>query len=232
MFYVFNRKSIIMVLVLGIFFFASILIYRGYSEAVTANVSSNLIIIDPGHGGEDGGAVGKSGNKEKDINLTISSKLKDKLLNSGFNVVMTREKDILLNDNNAKNKKRSDLNNRIKIAEQYKNATFLSIHMNYFDDENQKGAQIFYSKNNEKSKILAETIEKEIKTSLDPDNKRVSKPAGKEIYLLNHLKLPACLIECGFISNRSEEQQLLSDEYQNKLVDSIVQGLIKYISFQ
>ncbi len=231
MFYVINKKSIILTFSLVFVFIMSSFIYNSYQKSMVTSVTSNVIVIDPGHGGEDGGAVGVTGIKEKDLNLKIALKLKEKLLNSGINVVMTRETDIMLCDKNQqKKRKRTDFDNRIKIAQNYNNAIFISIHMNYFEDNSQSGAQIFYSKNNPESKEIASILREELKNSLNPNNKRQIKPSGKEIYLLSNLKIPACLIECGFISNPTEEQLLMSDNYQEKIAETIKNGLLKYFS--
>ena len=231
MFYVINKKSIILTFSLVFIFIMSSFIYNSYQKSMVTSVTSNVIVIDPGHGGEDGGAVGVTGIKEKDLNLKIALKLKEKLLNSGINVVMTRETDIMLCDKNQqKKRKRTDFDNRIKIAQNYNNAIFISIHMNYFEDNSQSGAQIFYSKNNPESKEIASILREELKNSLNPNNKRQIKPSGKEIYLLSNLKIPACLIECGFISNPTEEQLLMSDNYQEKIAETIKNGLLKYFS--
>lgn len=232
MFYVINKKSIILTFSLVFIFIMSSFIYNSYQKSMVTSVTSNVIVIDPGHGGEDGGAVGVTGIKEKDLNLKIALKLKEKLLNSGINVVMTRETDIMLCDKNQqKKRKRTDFDNRIKIAQNYNNAIFISIHMNYFEDNSQSGAQIFYSKNNPESKEIASILREELKNSLNPNNKRQIKPSGKEIYLLSNLKIPACLIECGFISNPTEEQLLMSDNYQEKIAETIKNGLLKYFSW-
>ena len=100
--------------------------------------------------------------------------------------------------------------------------------MNHFDDSNQKGAQIFYSKNNPESKKLAELIDKNLKKTLDPLNKREIKKSGSEIYILNKIHNPACLIECGFISNPTEEQHLNDEGYQWKITDSIINGICEF----
>jgi len=231
MFYVINKKSIILTFSLMFVFIMSSFIYNSYQKSMVTSITSNVIVIDPGHGGEDGGAVGVTGIKEKDLNLKIALKLKEKLLNSGINVVMTRDTDIMLCDKNQqKKRKRTDFDNRIKIAQNYNNAIFISIHMNYFEDNSQSGAQIFYSKNNPESKEIASILREELKNSLNPNNKRQIKPSGKEIYLLSNLKIPACLIECGFISNPTEEQLLMSDKYQEKIAETIKNGLLKYFS--
>lgn len=231
MFYIITKKNIILVFSLIFIFIMSSFFYSSYQKSMIASVTSNVIILDAGHGGEDGGAVGVTGIKEKDLNLKIAHKLKEKLLNAGINVVMTRNEDIMLCDKNQqKKRKRTDFDNRIKIAQNYDNAIFISIHMNYFEDRTQSGAQIFYSKNNPESKTIASVLQEELKNSLNPNNKRQIKGAGKEIYLLSNLKIPACLIECGFISNPTEEQLLNSDNYQDKLSETIKNGLIKYFS--
>jgi len=231
MFFTINKNSVVFYLICGFVFLGVIFSFNGYFASREVSVSTNTIIIDAGHGGEDGGAIGKNGTKEKDLNLSISLKLKNALIKNGFNVQMTRETDTMLSEpDEKKHKKRSDLNNRVKMTRKFENGIFLSIHMNYYDSPAQKGAQMFYSVNNEKSKLLAMCIEKEFKTSVDPDNKRVSKPAGNEIFIMKHIKLPACLIECGFISNREEEKLLNDAAYQDKIVNAIVTGVKKYIS--
>ncbi len=200
-----------------------------YMDSIVANVTSNTIIIDPGHGGEDSGALGTMGTLEKDLNLSIALKIKEKLLNTGFNVIITRSDDKMLGTENVtKNKKRNDLKARVKIAQSYENAIFLSIHMNHFDDSNQKGAQIFYSKNNKGSKKLAELIDKNFKKTLDTSNKREIKKAGSEIYIMNKVNNPACLIECGFISNPTEEHKLKDEAYQWKITDAVINAICEF----
>lgn len=229
MFYVLHKKTIILFFVVILFFTGTVFIYNSHLTSSVTNLFSNTIIIDPGHGGEDGGAIGAAGTKEKDLNLQIALKLKNKLLNSGFNVILTRDKDIMLCDENQKkNKKRTDLKNRVKISESYSNGILISIHMNYFEDRKQNGAQVFYSQNNTNSKILAEILQKELVNILDKNNKRKIKPAGSEIYLLSKTKTPACLIECGFISNPTEEKLLNQENYQDKIANAITNAVINY----
>lgn len=232
MFFTLNKYNILCVFIIAVTLVSVISVYTLIFDTKTVSVTTNTVIIDAGHGGEDGGAVGKNGTKEKDLNLQIALKLKKSLIENGFNVILTRENDNMLNDpNETKHKKRSDLNNRVKISKKFDNAIFISIHMNYFDDSTQKGAQIFYSKNNEKSQILAKAIDDELKSSVDISNKRVFKPAGNEIFIMKHITLPACLIECGFISNREEEKLLADDNYQNKIVNAITCGIKNFTSY-
>lgn len=231
MFIVLKKANIILYLCIFITFITAVYSYSAYFENTKISTNSNTIVIDPGHGGMDGGAVGKTGTLEKDLNLSIALKLKNKLLDNGFNVILTRDTDTMLNDKNEKNnKKRSDLNNRVKIANKVDDGLFISIHMNYFGDESQNGSQIFYSKNNEKSKIFAEILETNLRENLDNSNKRVSKPADNNIFIMKHITIPACLIECGFISNYNDEKKLKNDDYQNMLVSCIINSIKKYMN--
>lgn len=191
-----------------------------------------LIIIDPGHGGEDGGTVSSSGIVEKDINLSISLKIDNLLKLYGFETLMTRNDDRLIYDNDCKTtreKKVSDIHNRMSIAEKHPDSIFLSIHQNHFDQSKYYGAQVFYSKNNPESQIIAECIQSSIASKLQPENTRLIKPSGTEIYLLYHAKSPAIMVECGFLSNGAEAQLLNDDEYQTKISAAIVQGILTYL---
>lgn len=232
MFFIIKRKLLILICALIVISIGFYYTYATYSYLAEPALSANVIIIDPGHGGIDSGAVGKCGALEKDLNLQISLKLKDKLLENGFNIIMTRDTDISLHSNNeTKNRKRSDLNNRLKITKEYENALLISIHMNAFEASDQKGAQVFYSPNHPKSKVLAEILEKSLKEFVDSENKRVCKVAGNDIFLIKNAKMPSCLIECGFISNREEEKKLSDEVYQDKIVLSIVESFKKYMAF-
>ncbi len=189
------------------------------------------IIIDAGHGGEDGGAVAHDGTLEKDINLDVAIKLKSLLKLYGYNVVMTRETDIMTCDENLKTiraRKISDIRNRLKIINKYENSIFVSVHQNKFSDSSQNGIQVFYSKNNPDSKILADAIQASAVSVLQPENKRLTKKSGTDIYLLYHSKTPSVLVECGFISNDAELDLLKSEEYRFKMATVIADGIIKY----
>jgi len=196
-------------------------------------ISKPTIIIDAGHGGEDGGAVGVDGLLEKDINLEISFLLRDMLLAAGQDVVLTRSEDILLYDRSTDykgRKKALDLAARVRIAENYKNSIFISIHMNSFPDGRYSGLQVYYSKNDPASKTLADTVQSVISNKLQKDNNRKTKPAGSNIFVLDRLRSPAILIECGFLSNSEECKLLRSEKYKQKLALSISIAIMKYIS--
>ena len=190
-----------------------------------------VIIIDAGHGGEDCGAIGKSGVYEKDLNLQIATILKEYLEKSGYFAVMTRTTDRLMytEEENIKGmRKIYDLKNRVKIANSYDNAIFVSIHMNSFGDSKYQGLQVYYGQS-EGSNLLAQSIQTEVKRLLQGSNQRQIKK-GAELYLLENSKNPAVLIECGFISNEEECQKLSEKEYQKELSFSILCGIIKYIN--
>ena len=188
------------------------------------SISLPTVIIDAGHGGEDGGAVGKNGAYEKDINLEISKKLKARLEALGIPCELTRSEDILLYDRNADfegKKKKLDLLARYEFASKYQNAVFISIHQNSFPKEQYDGFQVYYSPNNEASSILAELLEKSVTEALPETRCRESKAGTSSIYLLDKLSCPAVLVECGFISNEAECSRLCDEEYQNKLCKAI-----------
>lgn len=189
------------------------------------------IVLDPGHGGEDGGATSKVGALEKDINLSIALKLRQMLTVSGFPVIMTREEDISIHDKGAdtiREQKVSDLHNRIHIINSDPNHILLSIHQNNFPKGQYSGAQMFYSVNDPQSKEIAGYIKKAFVGLLQPDNTREIKPAGKNIYLLSNAKVPAVIVECGFLSNETEAQKLSKDEYQSQVAFTIYCGFLEY----
>jgi N-acetylmuramoyl-L-alanine amidase len=189
------------------------------------------VIIDPGHGGVDGGAVGVSGVIEKGINLAISLKLRTFFEQVGFKVIMTREDDRSIHDedsNSIRNKKKSDLYNRLDIIKSNPRAIFLSIHQNIFQDGKYSGTQLFYSKNNDASELLAKTLQNNIKTMLQPQNNREIKQGEKNLFLLYYANSPCVLVECGFLSNATEAAALQSNEYQNKMAFSIFCGTLLF----
>lgn len=181
------------------------------------------VILDAGHGGEDGGAVGQLDGREiyeKDINLSVTLLLRDLLEADGVNVVLTREEDVLLYDRNTDYKGRKkvlDLAARLAIGERTDNALFVSIHMNAFPQSQYRGLQVYHSPNNAHSQALAQSIQSRVSEQLQPDNHRRIKRAGSEIYLLYHLNCPAVLVECGFLSNPDECRALADQSYQKQL---------------
>ena len=184
---------------------------------VFSNENNLSIVLDAGHGGKDGGAIGNDGTNEKVINLEITKKLKSLFILSGYNVIMTREEDIMLDtDDNISTKKMRDLKKRLQISSLYPNSYFVSIHCNKFPKENCKGLMVYYS-DNENAKNLAFEIQNNIKEYLDNDNDRQPKKADSTIYLLHRAVSPSILIECGFLSNTEDLSNLKDNEYQKKL---------------
>ena len=185
-------------------------------------------VIDPGHGGIDGGAVGVSGSLEKDINLSLSIVMRDIMEVLGYDAVLTREEDVLLGEGTTGHMKLEDLRYRVEYVKQYENPLFVSIHMNKFPEEYCHGLTVYYSGNDTESEVLGRSVRDEVVKQLQKDNERPMKKATSALYVLHRATVPAILIECGFLSNRDEEQKLLDENYKKKLAMTIVSGLVLY----
>ena len=234
--YMFSFKnvfiSIVCVVLCGILALTYIFISKNIStETFLETTTSIKIIIDAGHGGIDGGAVGHNGVIEKDINLKIALKLKDFLSLSGYDVILTRDTDTML-EGEGKTKKVADMNARLKIITDNPDAIFLSIHQNLFSQNSSWGAQVFYSENHFESEILASLIQSRFVELLQPQNTRVSKQTDSSLYLFKNAQIPAVLIECGFLSNAIDANNLSDDEYQNKVAFVIFSAICDYYSYK
>lgn len=190
------------------------------------------IVIDAGHGGLDGGAMTESGVLEKHLNLAVAKKIEKILSLANVDVVMTREEDVMLADESSKHKKQDDLNARLHTVDAYEKCVFVSIHMNKFPVEKYSGLQVYYSKNNDKSKILADAIQSKTVATLQSGNARMTKAADSAIYILNNIHVPAVLVECGFLSNTEEAALLQDEEYQDKLAAVISCAVLDVIASQ
>lgn len=191
------------------------------------------VVIDAGHGGEDGGTVGKNGVFEKDINLRVSKLLEKMLLSAGFRTVMTRSEDVLLYDRNTDykgHKKQQDLATRLKTAKSIPDSIFVSIHMNAFAEQKYSGLQVYYSKNNQRSRELATLIQNNTAEFLQKYNTRKPKAAGSNIYLLDRTDNPAVLVECGFLSNDAECERLCDPVYQKQLAFTIFKAICESVN--
>lgn len=187
------------------------------------------IVIDPGHGGKDPGKVGVTGSKEADINLQIGLKLREKLNEKGYRTAMTRSSQAVNDDNSLK--KTEELRQRCEIINKVNEANdktiLVSIHQNSYVKEHVKGPQCFCYKNSKEGRRLANIVQGIL-------NEEINKEKPKEVkendsyYILLNTTCPAVIVECGFLSNKEEEQSLMSDEYQNKIVEMIINGLDKY----
>ena len=189
------------------------------------------VVIDAGHGGEDCGTVGVNGIYEKDINLTIAKKVSLLLSATGRQTVMTRTEDTLLYDKTSDyrgKKKIQDLAERRRIGESTPDCVFVSIHMNAFPQAKYQGLQVWYSPNHPHSLLLANRIQEESRLRLLPENHRRVKQSDQSIYLLHHLRCPAVLIECGFLSNAEECERLSGDVYQSELALSLSLSILSF----
>lgn len=233
-----GKKSIIAIItafliILSAMLYLTFMANFSAAEASSMPITQKTVIVDAGHGGDDGGAIGIDGTVEKDINLDIALKLEKILKFYGFNVIMTRTQDVMTCDDgldSLRKRKISDIHNRFELMRKNPDAIFISVHQNKFEDSSQHGAQVFYSGNDERSKELAEAIQTSVTLTLQQKNDRVVKKSGSGIYLLYHAKIPAVLVECGFISNSDEVKKLKDESYRMKLAILIADGLLKYIS--
>ena len=176
-------------------------------------------MLDAGHGGEDGGAVSVTGVPESQINLEIVLRMRDVLGLYGVDPVLLREEDVSLHDEGAstlREKKSSDLKNRVKAVRAVEDGTLVSIHQNTYSSAKYRGAQVFYAPT-EGSRDLAEHIQTCIRAALQPDNGRAVKPIPDTVYLMNHVDCPAVLVEGGFLTNPEEEALLRDGDYQKQL---------------
>ena len=196
-------------------------------EIPASSGTERIIVIDPGHGGKDGGASGVSGTLEKDLNFDIAFRLAELASWCGENVKLTRTGDDMLSlEGTTGNTKGRDIRSRIKIADETPGALLVSIHMNSFPDAKYKGLQVFYPAGDAVGALTAESIRRTCVGYLQPDNARKTKEAPQAIYLLNHIGTPAVLVECGFISNPEEDALLGTPSYRSAIAAVICEGLL------
>lgn len=212
-------------LLLGIFWLAR----EGAKMAASQSEKGNYtVVVDPGHGGSDPGKIGIHQEKEKEINLKIALLLKEELEKEKVNVVMTREKDTELADEQSNNKKVQDLKRRCDLISQSKPDCVLSIHQNSYPDERIKGAQVFYYEDSAEGKRLAEILQTHLAETLDKENHRQAK-GNRSYYLLKKTEAPLTIVECGFLSNNEEAYLLASEEYQTKVAKAVCRGTMEYL---
>lgn len=187
------------------------------------------IVIDPGHGGEDGGATGVAGTRESDLNLAVSLRLQALLRLFGHEPVMVRTTDTAVYSAGARTiseKKVSDIHNRVKLVNDTPGALLVSIHQNFFTQGQYSGAQVFYA-DDAYSRALAQQLQAQLRASLDPGNRREAKGAAGTVYLMNHIQTPGILVECGFLSNAAEEARLNTPAYQTRLAMTMAAVLLQ-----
>lgn len=186
------------------------------------------VIIDAGHGEPDGGAVAIDGTPESEINLQIALKIYNKLKSNNINCILTRtnESGIFTEGNSIHSKKVSDIRNRVKIANDNKNALFLSIHMNTFPSPDVCGAQVFYKPSSELSKNIASEVQNIINLKFQSENQKKIKTIPSNVYLFKHIPNDCVLIECGFLTNKDDLDKLKNDDFQNSLSESICEAVV------
>ena len=215
-----------MLLVLIAAFFAS---KKAVSLVSSSMGEAKTVVIDVGRGGEDPGKVGIDGVLEKELNLQIAEKVRNKLESSGYRVVMTRETDVGLYEEGTSNKKAQDLQNRCKIIEETDPVCTVSIHQNSYTDSAVCGPQVFYYTHSTEGERLAATLQNRINENLAIDRPRVQKE-NSTYYILKRSESVTVIVECGFITNPTEAKLLADDDYQEKMAEAICQGIDEYVN--
>lgn len=198
---------------------------------VSRRFAAQTLVIDAGHGGEDGGAVSVSGISESELNLAVARRLDAVLGFCGVSPVMLRQEDVMLSDPGEKTmraRKVSDLHNRAKAVEQVENAVLISIHQNSFTDPKYSGAQVFYAPTPD-SQGFAERTQELLRVNLSPGNDRQAKPIPQTVYLMTHISCKAILVECGFLTNPEEDRLLQTPDYQLKLAVTLAGAYLQEI---
>jgi len=202
---------------------------EGVTSAVTlCRFPEQVFVIDPGHGGEDGGAVSPSGQAESHINLAIGQRLDLLFGFYGVDTIMTRTADVSIHDEEAasiRKRKASDLKNRVKMVNALEAPTLISIHQNSFPQKSSHGLQVFYGQE-ESSRALADRIQRLVAENLDASNHRQAMKIPDTVYLMKNISCRAILVECGFLSNPTEDQLLQENPYQTKIAMSIAAGCL------
>ena len=201
------------------------------TETVALPVTNRVIVIDAGHGTPDEGAESNIGVTEAEINLRIALKLQNLLEQSGAKVILTRSNETAIYDIDKKTlreKKVSDIHNRVKIGNESSADIFVSIHLNKIPQNQYWGWQCFYNQN-EKSKILAENLQNNLNEAIQKENKRIAMKLDT-VYIMKNVEIPISIVECGFLSNEEEEKRLQEDDYQNRLAWGIYNGIMDYFN--
>lgn len=230
---VLNKKTI-RIFVFSIFMFALGFAFLSDQKesvpTVSLPVSGKTIVIDAGHGKPDEGAESSRGTTEAETNLKIALKLQNLLEQSGSSVILTRSDENAIYDIDSKTlrqKKISDIHNRVKIGNESSADIFVSIHLNKIPQQQYDGWQTFYNAQSADGQKLAVSIQNNLNDAIQKENNRVAKSI-ENIYIVKHVEIPITIVECGFLSNPEEEKLLLEDEYQNRLAWGIYNGIIDY----
>lgn len=189
----------------------------------------SVVVLDAGHGGMDSGKVAVNNILEKDINLKIVYFLKAALEEQGITVVLTREDEEGLYQENDSNKKLADMRKRCEIIEKSGCILAVSIHQNSYHEAGVSGPQVFYYVTSEKGRQIAETLQTCLVEELKPAKARTAK-SNDNYYLLKNVSCPIVIVECGFLSNWEEAELLCTETYQKRVADTIAKGITEYLS--
>ena len=228
-----NKKRITIITLsvfISVFAFIFSMDKQNTVPTVSLPVSGKTIVVDAGHGKPDEGAESSTGTTEAETNLKIALKLQNLLEQSGSTVILTRSDENAIYDYDSKTlrqKKISDIHNRVKIGNESSADIFVSIHLNKIPQQQYDGWQTFYNAQSSDGKKLAESIQKNLNDAIQKENNRVAKTIDN-IYIIKHVEIPTTIVECGFLSNPEEEKLLLQDEYQDKLAWGVYNGIIDY----
>lgn len=211
-------KSIVLV-VLCLFVFSIQII-----SAQSLPLQDTIIMVDAGHGGRDSGTY-YGDILEKDINLEIAKELEKELTKYGAIVYMTRKRDVDLSSIYDSAKKRGDLYRRLLLIKEKKCDLYISIHINWYDDNTLRGAEVLYNSINKENKVLAQSIMNRFKKELD-SNRNIK---TTDLYMYRNTTTPGVLVECGYLSNPTERKLLQKEEYQKRLAKTITKGIIDFM---
>ena len=228
-----KKEHLELIMSVALILCAFLLAGRGWEmalgERVTEGTDQKVVVVDAGHGGRDPGKVGVDGCLEKDLNLEIAKKVQAILEQQDIKVIMIRDTDKGLYEEQTSNKKVQDMKNRCALINETEPDCVVSIHQNSYHEEYVSGAQVFYYSGSAKGKALAEALQSELVSYADPENHRQAK-ANDSYYLLKKTEAPIAIVECGFLSNWEEAAKLQDDGYQSRIAWAVSMGILTYLN--
>ncbi len=228
-----KKEHLELIMSVALILCAFLLAGRGWEmalgERVTEGTDQKVVVVDAGHGGRDPGKVGVDGCLEKDLNLEIAKKVQAILEQQDIKVIMIRDTDKGLYEEQTSNKKVQDMKNRCALINETEPDCVVSIHQNSYHEEYVSGAQVFYYSSSAEGKALAEALQSELISYADPENHRQAK-ANDSYYLLKKTEAPIAIVECGFLSNWEEAAKLQDDGYQSRVAWAVSMGILTYLN--
>ena len=228
-----KKEHLELIMSVALILCAFLLAGRGWEmalgERVTEGTDQKVVVVDAGHGGRDPGKVGVDGCLEKDLNLEIAKKVQAILEQQDIKVIMIRDTDKGLYEEQTSNKKVQDMKNRCALINETEPDCVVSIHQNSYHEEYVSGAQVFYYSSSAEGKALAEALQSELVSYADPENHRQAK-ANDSYYLLKKTEAPIAIVECGFLSNWEEAAKLQDDGYQSRIAWAVSIGILTYLN--